>query len=63
MSNHPAHIKELIWLASYYEREGKPDNAKLILESIEKTKGQSDEWAPIRFIEEALFVESLKKSA
>ena len=64
MSNHPAHIKELIWLASYYERHGQPENATLILESIEKTKDQTDEWAAVRFIEEKLFCQSLdRKSA
>lgn len=64
MSNHPAHIQELIWLASYYERNGHTENAALIRESLEKTSDEKDEWAAIKWIEAKLFCQWLdRKSA
>ncbi|HEY9676824.1 MAG TPA: hypothetical protein V6C76_02395 [Drouetiella sp.] len=54
MSEQSTSIKELIWLASYYERFDMPENAQLILEALEQTKDSADEWAPIRYIEAAL---------
>lgn len=54
MSEQSTSVKELVWLASYYERNDMPENAQLILESIERTKHSNDEWAPIRYIENAV---------
>jgi hypothetical protein len=54
MSEQSTSVKELVWLASYYERNDMPENAQLILESIECTKHSTDEWAPIRYIENAV---------
>ena len=54
MSEQTASVQELIWLASYYKRNDMPEHAQLILESIEHTKHSTDEWAPIRYIENAL---------
>lgn len=54
MSEQSTSVKELVWLASYYERNDMPENARLILESIERTQHSTDEWAPVRYIEDAL---------
>jgi len=54
MSEQSTSVKELVWLASYYKRIDMPENAQLILESIAHTKHSTDEWAPIRYIENAL---------
>ncbi len=54
MSKQSTSVKELLWLASFYERNEMPENAQLILESIERTKNSADEWAPIRYIENAV---------
>jgi|LakMenE01Jun11ns_1017448.scaffolds.fasta_scaffold8156890_1 hypothetical protein len=54
MSEIPTSVKELIWLATYYERNDMPENAQLIRQSLECTRHSTDEWAPIRHIEEAV---------
>ena len=54
MVDHPAHIQELLWLASYYERQGNLIYGKLIRDSVEQTTDAPDVWAAVRFIEKAL---------
>jgi hypothetical protein len=54
MSENSTSVKELVWLASYYDRNDMPENAQLIRDSLECTKNSSDEWAPIRYIEDAV---------
>jgi hypothetical protein len=54
MSEQSTSIKELVWLASFYERNNMPENTQLILEAIESTKHSGDEWAPIRYIESVI---------
>ncbi|MBS2003492.1 MAG: hypothetical protein JST44_18395 [Cyanobacteria bacterium SZAS LIN-5] len=54
MSEISKSVKELIWLATYYERNDMPENARLIRESLECTRHSADEWAPIRYIEQAV---------
>jgi hypothetical protein len=54
MSEQSTSVKELLWLASFYERNDMPENARLIIESIERTNHSADEWAPIRYIEHAV---------
>lgn len=54
MSENSAAVKELLWLATYYERNDMDENAQLIRESIESTRHMRDDWAPIRYIEQAV---------
>ncbi len=61
MVDHPAHIQELLWLASYYERQGNLAYAKLIRDSVEQTTDAPDVWAAVRFIENALKSEEFGK--
>lgn len=64
MSEQNTSVKELIWLASYYERNDMSENAQLILEAVECTKHSADEWAPIRYIEDAIArMDAERKSA
>ncbi|HEY9731582.1 MAG TPA: hypothetical protein V6C89_06705 [Drouetiella sp.] len=64
MSEIPTSVKELIWLATYYDRNDMPENAQLIRQALERTSHSTDEWAPVRHIEEALAnLEDQRKSA